>query len=266
MAISKRPTTEEEILKFCEDWDSKNKQGKLLLAKTWGITYGTAKHWRSDFSEYKPIAKKLNVQEAICDTDEQEAFDWVTAINTLPRQVDLDFVSFDLETTNLTANFSIILTASIKPFGKETIVFRADEYPEWTSNRANDKPIVNDIARELRKHAIIMTHYGTGFDIPYFRAKMVKHGLPPLPPMFGLDTYAIAKANFKIHSRRLAALGDYFNIGQKSGVEGPLWLEASLSGSTEAMDSIVAHNIQDVILLERLAVLSFPYARSLRRL
>lgn len=263
---SKRPQTEGEILKFIEAWDSQNKLGKIALAKEHGITYGTAKHWRSDFSEYVPIQKKTCVPANLCDSDAQEALDWVTAINTMPRQVDLDFVSFDLETTNLTANFSILLTASIKPFGKETIVFRADEYPAWKTNRADDKAIVSAVAEELKKHAVIMTHYGTGFDIPYFRAKMVKHGLPPLPPMFGLDTYAIAKANFKIHSRRLAALGDYFNIGQKSGVECPLWLEASLSGSTEAMDAIVAHNIQDVILLERLAALSFPYARSIRRL
>ena len=119
----------------------------------------------------------------------------VPELLTMNPAVQLDFVCFDLETSNLNADFSILLTAAIKPFGKEAIVFRADNYPEWTVDRANDSKITRDIAQELRKHAIVIGHYSQKFDLPYFRAKMVKHGIEPLPLMFGIDTWRIAKNN-----------------------------------------------------------------------
>lgn len=43
-------------------------------------------------------------------------------------------------------------------------------------------------------------------------------------------------------------------------------MEAAYSGSKEAMDKIVAHNIQDCILLEKLACLTFPFIKSIPRL
>jgi uncharacterized protein YprB with RNaseH-like and TPR domain len=182
----------------------------------------------------------------------------------LTSKTQLDFVSFDIETTNLTADFSTILCACIKPFGKDSIVFRIDDYnKDWSSKRKDDSKIVKAIAEELSKHAIIITHYGSKFDIPYLKAKMVKYGLSPLPPMFAIDTWRISKNNFQVSSRKLVSLSQYFNLGVKSGVEGDLWLEASMNGNTKALDEIVKHNIQDVILLEKLSAISFPYLKSI---
>jgi hypothetical protein len=84
--------------------------------------------------------------------------------------------------------------------------------------------------------------------------------------MFGIDTWQIAKKNFKVSTRRLKGLGEFFDIGEKDPVEGNLWMEAAYNGSREAMDRIVAHNIRDVELLERLACISFPYLKSIPRL
>jgi len=180
------------------------------------------------------------------------------------NSVNLDFVCFDLETTNLTADFSIILCACIKPFGRAPIVFRADECNKnWKTHRMDDTIIVQKIAKELSKHAIVITHYGSKFDLPFLKAKMAKCCIPTLPPMFNIDTWRIAKNNFQIGSRRLANMSVYFELGKKSGVDGPLWLKAGMDGDKKAMDEIVEHNIQDVILLERLASLSFPYLKSI---
>ena len=180
----------------------------------------------------------------------------------------LDFVGFDLETTNLNSDFSVILSACIKPFGKETIVFRADEYnKDWvTGDRKNDKNITRAIIKELSKHAVIMGHYMTGFDIPYLNAKTVKYQLPALPTLFTLDTYNLAKQNIKVARRRLDALAGYFFGGKKSGVEGELWMKAAMNGDIDALDAIVKHNIQDVILLEQLASSLFMFSKSMRKL
>ena len=178
--------------------------------------------------------------------------------------INLDFVCFDLETTNLTADFSIILCACIKPFGQKTKVFRIDEYnPHWATKRMDDSSLVKAIAKELSKHAVVITHYGTKFDFPYLKAKMTRYGLAPLNPVFSIDTWRLAKNNFQVSSRRLANMSTYFELGKKSGVEGPLWIKASMDGDRKALNEIVEHNIQDVILLEKLAGISFKYLKSI---
>lgn len=249
-----KPKTKEEWITWCSRWDNSGHQGKLLIAKEYGITYDSARHWRSDAPI--PIQSKdaprmqVNVDELL----------------GMRPAVNLDFVSFDIETSNLKADFSIMLSAVIKPYGQEPIVFRADDYPTWESNRADDKQIVEDIANELSKHAIVITHYGSGFDIPFLRAKMVRHGLAPLPQMFAVDSWRIARRNFQVSSRRLKNLARFFDIGKKDQVEGDLWMAAAYDGNKEAMDAIVEHNIRDCEVLEKLTCISFPYLRSIPKL
>jgi len=247
----KRPVGS-EWSKFVDAWGKADHDGKVLLAEKFKVSYDLAKHWISDFRAEVPETSsgRYSLEELLSNRSATQ----------------LDFVSFDLETSNLQADFSVLLTASIKPFGKEAMVFRADSYPNWKKDRSNDKAIVVDIANELAKHAVIITHYGTRFDIPYFRAKMVKHGLPPLPQMFAVDSWRIARDNFQVSSRRLKNLAEFFEIGNKEGVEGGLWMAAAYDGSKEAMDKIVEHNVIDVEVLEKLACLSFPYLKFIRRL
>lgn len=254
MTNKKRPEGE-DFVAWCTAWDETDHDGKLLLAKSFGVTYDTAKHWRSE--GVVPTRKQVKEPKMTVTVPELLA---------MRPSVNLDFVCFDLETSNLNADFSILLTACIKPYGQETIVFRADDYPTWEKERANDSQITKDIAKELRRHAIVIGHYSQKFDIPFLRAKMTKHGLEPLPPMFGIDSWRIAKNNFKVSSRRLGNLATYFDIGEKEPVEGGLWMEAAYNGSREAMDRVVAHNTVDVEVLERLACISFPYLRSIPRL
>ncbi len=244
----------EALRAWCKQWEETDHGGKLRLCERSGITYESGRHWYSD----APNEYKTAVERPMQMTVEQ-------IVGSRPA-INLDFVSFDLETSNLTADFSIVLSAVIKPFGQDPIVFRADSYDGWLTNRANDKDIVVDISSELRKHAIVITHYGMYFDVPYIRAKMSHHSLEPLPPMFAIDSWAIAHKNFKVSSRRLKNLARYFDIGEKSEVEGGLWLEAAYSGSREAMDKIVKHNVVDCEVLEKLACISFPYLKSIPRM
>ena len=252
--------TGEEYDAWVHRWDAASHQEKLLMCEEYEITYDSARHWRSASPISQPMppapVKLLEPISAAPFFDVDNKY-----------KIDLDFVSFDIETTNLTADFSVVLCTCIKPFGKEALVFRADKLNlKWATQRKDDSAVIAATADELSKHAIVLTHYGQKFDIPYLRAKMVHQGLKPLPPMFGIDTWRIAKNNFKISSRRLANLGAYFEQGAKSGVEGNLWMEAGMNGSIEAMDAIVAHCIRDVQLLEDVARLSFPYMKSIPKL
>ena len=258
MATRRKPCGP-EYAEFVTDWKGADHKGKIALAERYGVTYDSAKHWvmegPSDPAPTPEPEPEVEVYES----------DVLDELLMMPSKINLDFVSFDLETSNLKADFSILLSAVVKPYGQTPVVFRADAYPAWQNDRSNDYAIVRDIATELAKHAVIITHYGSSghFDLPYLRAKMVKHGLPILPPMFGIDTYRIAKANFAVSSRRLKSLGYYFGLGDKTDVEGSLWNEAAYNGSKEALDQIVEHNVQDCVLLENLAALGFPYLKSI---
>jgi uncharacterized protein YprB with RNaseH-like and TPR domain len=242
---------------FVRKWHEIDHVGKLSLCKMFGVTYDGAKHWISDAGEATKKVEKEDQPKMVMVIEE--------LLGSKPA-VNLDFVCFDIETSNLDADFSILLSAAIKPYGCSPIVFRADSYPEWTTKRNDDHRIVADIANELRRHAIVVGHYSQKFDIPFLRAKMAKHGIEPLPQMFGIDTWRIAKNNFKVTRRSLQNLVYFFDIGEKGGVEGNLWMDAAYAGSTEAMDEIVKHNIVDTEILEKLACISFPYLRSIPRL
>lgn len=68
----------------------------------------------------------------------------------------------DLETTNLSADFGVILCGVIKPDGGNPIVFRADELnPHWQERRSDDSHVVKAIVKELAKHDIWVAHNGT---------------------------------------------------------------------------------------------------------
>ncbi len=259
-----KPKTLEAWQSWCATWDKADHAEKQTIAQNYGVNYGTARHWRSDCGIPVPTRKKEVVAQPNCPPEYQ--LEAVREVLALQPKVELDFVSFDIETTGLRADFSVVLSAVIKPFGKPPQVFRADKYPAWAEgSKANDRDICCDITNELSHHAIVVTHYGTGYDIPYTRAKLIRYGLPPLPPMFALDTYSIAKVNMLVTRRRLEALAEYLSLGKKSAVEGNLWMQAAMNGDKKAMDAIVAHNIQDCELLERLAALLFPYLKSIRR-
>ena len=263
MSQRKKPVGE-DLIAFCKDWDEASHAEKQAMCKELGITYDTGKHVRSEADIPKA---SILVTPKVEDFSEVEGLaDTIGEILCLHSKTKLDFCMFDLETSNLKADFSVLLCACIKPYRQPAIVFRADDYPEWKDKRQDDSKIVKAISEELSRHAIIIGHYSSKFDIPYLRAKAVKYHLPPLPPMFGIDTYYIAKGAFCVSSRRLENLTRYFELGKKVGVEGGLWMEAAMSGSRVAMDAIVEHCVADVDILEKLAEVSFPYLRSIKRL
>lgn len=258
MTIKKKPEGEAFVL-WCEIWDKATHEGKVKMTRQLGVTYDTGKHWRSEGGV--PTRKRVKPADRRMTITAPELL-------AMRPSVNLDFVMFDLETSGFDADWDILLSACIKPYGQPPIVFRADEYPEWVTQKANDKAITIDIAKELRKHAIIVGHYSQKFDVRFIRAKMFRHGLEPLPPMFGMDTWRIAKNNFKVSSRRRQSLSIFaqLEVGKRDAPEGDRWMRAAFSGEREAMDRIVEHNIECVTELEKLACISFPYLRSIPRL
>lgn len=255
MTRKKKPQ-DKEFEAFVDAWYDADHDNKVVLAKSYGVSYETAKHWISESGATRKQGKEESKQMRLTVKD---LLNYQSAIN-------LDFVSFDIETSGLDADFSILLSTVIKPFGCPPIVFRADEYPEWKTERGNDCGIVKDVAEEMSRHAVLITQYGNKFDIPYIITKVVHHRLPALYNLWAIDTWAIAIKKFKLSRNSLMRMGEHFELGAKNPVRGELWIDAAYSASKEAMDEIVEHNIEDCLLLEKLACLCFPYLKSIPRL
>lgn len=162
------------------------------------------------------------------------------------------FCMFDIETTNLDADIGEMLCACIKPLGKPVKTFIVD-------TRNGDGSLAASLRNELAAYDYIVSWYGTRFDMPYLTTRLLAAEEDPLGYARHIDLYYTARFKLKLHSNRLAAVGEFmFGKTQKTRVIGPIWLRA-IRGDKEAMDYIVKHCRKDVRELEQVFCQLVPY-------
>jgi uncharacterized protein YprB with RNaseH-like and TPR domain len=159
---------------------------------------------------------------------------------------------FDLETSNLSADFGVILCGVVKPAHGRPKVFRGDEYNRrWKAMRSDDSDLVKAIVAELAKYDIWVAHNGARFDVPFLRTRLAKWGLEPLPSKKLVDPVQLARNKLRMSFNSLEAIARFLGFTSKTQVKGDLWLQAALDGSSEALDYIVDHCVRDVLVLEK---------------
>lgn len=162
-----------------------------------------------------------------------------------------DACSLDIETSHLDADFGVILVAVIKPAGKKPVVFRLDQLSKnWDSKRSDDRPVLSALVRELSKYDIVVAHNGTRFDIPFIRARMLKWRMGTLKNFKLVDPCSLSRNKLKLSGNSLNKVTAFAGFNSKSEVHGDLWVAAALDGDRRAMNYIVKHCVQDVIMLE----------------
>lgn len=157
----------------------------------------------------------------------------------------------DIESDGLKADFSTMLTWCIKEKGGSTVanvITRKELFKGET-----DKRLVSTIVEEMRKYKIIVTYYGTGFDIPYIRAKALHYGLtfPSFAELYHFDLYYTVKSKLCISRKSLDNACDYLGIGGKTPIDKDYWRKAKY-GDKESLEYVLEHNLGDVIILEQL--------------
>lgn len=114
----------------------------------------------------------------------------------------------------------------------------------------SDYELVKSMREVLCEADYVVHHNGDKFDLRKFNARLVRHGLPPLPPKIKtIDTLKEVKKILQDTSHRLDCLGDYYNIGRKLENETGLWYDCFF-GKKKSLNQLVKYNKQDVILLE----------------
>jgi uncharacterized protein YprB with RNaseH-like and TPR domain len=156
----------------------------------------------------------------------------------------------DIESSNLHADFGIILSYAIKELDGE-VTGRVITRKELAS-KESDKGVVRDCIRDMRRFDRLITYYGTNFDIPYIRTRAMLWELefPLYKEIKHTDVFYWAKSKLCLHRKRLQVVCDFLGIPSKQHPMEPNMWTSALTGNRRSLAYIYTHNIEDVISLE----------------
>lgn len=168
---------------------------------------------------------------------------------------------FDIESTGLNATFGTILCIGYKFLNDPDVHVPTILDGKRRKDMLDDKKLVERFAKVYNHCDYSVGHYSSRFDLPMIRTKLLKFGLPPLPPKPHIDTWWIARRELKLHSNRLAVLQDFLGVSNsKTPLKPDDWIQAA-HGSKAALDYIVEHCRCDVLVLEEVFMKLRPLAK-----
>jgi uncharacterized protein YprB with RNaseH-like and TPR domain len=157
----------------------------------------------------------------------------------------------DIETDGLFADFDTMLTWCIKQ--KDGDIIFSQIKKQELFERDLDKRLVSDLLSALKEFKIIVTYYGTGFDLPFIRSKALRYNLdfPKYGELYHWDLYYTVRHKMRLQRNSLANVCDFLGIVGKTPIEKDVW-RAAKYGDKKALDLVLEHNIADVDILEQL--------------
>ena len=181
---------------------------------------------------------------------------------------DVERIGFlDIEASNLDADFGIVLCYCIKDHNSKKIYEAVLKPQDLKTARAGDedKEVIKRCIEDVAKFDRLVTYYGTGFDLPFLRARAVVCGVDF--PVYGsikhTDLYYIVRNKFKLSSRRLEnACRVLLGRTQKTRIENAFW-RGAVRGDKKSLQYVLDHCQKDVLDLELLykKVIEFSLAK-----
>lgn len=162
---------------------------------------------------------------------------------------------FDIESTNLAANFGYILCISYKWLGEKRVyTIRIDQFNRFKTDPTNDIEVVRAFGDVFNTADRVVAHYGKKFDKTFINTRRIMHGLSVLPSTKLIDTWRISKDHLRLNSNRLLTLISALGVQtQKTTLDGQIWIKA-MSGDRKAIQYVVDHCVADVKALEEVFV------------
>lgn len=168
-------------------------------------------------------------------------------------------VFFDLETTNLNANYGRLLCGCVKPYGQDAKVFRCDMSPSYKKEPWNDRVVAMKIRDALEGSYQIYAYNSVMFDVKFLNTRLMKHGERVLQTPMHKDLLFTAKRAFALSDNRLATIEEFLNLAhQKTRLDPEIWVRAT-AGDTKSLDYIVDHCEKDCQVLEDLFEKLIPF-------
>ncbi len=167
----------------------------------------------------------------------------------------------DIETSNLKANFGIVLCWCILA-EDDTL------YQDWLTKKdvlsgSEDKRVVSTCIDTMQSFDRVVGHYSTYFDIPFLRTRALIHGIPY--PEFGTllhtDVWRMAKTKLCLHSNRQDVIAEsLYGKTVKTRISHPHWRQAMM-GNEESCMEVLNHCQKDVLDLKKNYETLLPYVR-----
>lgn len=157
----------------------------------------------------------------------------------------------DIETSNLKANFGIILCWCIADE-------QGDIYEDWLTkkdiaSRYEDKRVVQSCIDTMLEFDRVCGHFSTYFDIPFLRTRALIHNLefPSQGELYHTDVWKMAKSKLCIHSNRQDTVAEALSGKTiKTRIDQAAWRQA-MNGNSKAMEEVLNHCERDVIDLQK---------------
>ena len=168
---------------------------------------------------------------------------------------------FDIEASNLKANFGIMFGYCIKDRGKKKI-YQSTVTKEGL-NKHLDRDVIKQCVADLKKFDRVVTYYGTGFDLPFVRTRAAYWEIPfpEIDEIRHTDLYYLIRNKFCLHSNRLEnACKVILGRSAKTHLDPNHWIRA-LQGNKKSLDYIQDHCVKDVQDLEKLHNKTFMYRK-----
>jgi len=161
----------------------------------------------------------------------------------------------DIESSGLRADFAVTFCVVIKIFGRdETKVFKIDI--RQRNMMEAEKKMLKELVHFMRSLDGVITYYGTGFDIPFLRTRMMAHGMTNyIRKLRHLDLYYTVKSKLLLSRNRLMNVIEMLQtsdgtVPDKGRVEPAKWMRCIFAGDEDALNEIVKHCVEDVLALE----------------
>lgn len=178
---------------------------------------------------------------------------------------------FDLEASNLDADFGQMLSYCIKDSNSKEILGDIITKNDLVKNPPGqaDKRIVRNCIRDLSKFDRIVTFYGARFDLPFLRTRAAVCGVdfPTYGSLSHKDLWFVIRGKYKLSSNRLQnACKVILGKTNKTHIEPKHW-HGALQGNKKSLKYIYEHNCWDVLdlqdLYERVESFSRPSNNSI---
>ena len=174
--------------------------------------------------------------------------------DSMKKQRTFNVCCFDLETTNLSADYGVILCAATSGGkGVPTVFSQRKLSPDWSRSSHNDKEVCQQLIAELAQADFWVAHNGANFDIPFLYTRAAHWGLPTPPKKAILDPVIVARRHFRLSGNGLESLAKYFKLPRKTPLSSHVWMAASLERDYTAMTALERHCQRDVQILMGLA-------------
>lgn len=125
-----------------------------------------------------------------------------------------------------------------------------DNKRRFKRDHTDDYIVVKKLHEVLSEADLIVGHNADAFDWKKFNTRVIKHGLPPIPKVRSVDTYKIARKEFKFSSNKLDYITQYLGLSGKKPTSDGLWLRA-MNGDAEAIQEMFEYNLEDVVIGEQ---------------